>query len=144
MPTAPGAPPKRGVVAVIPRADGRLILIQRSEHVRAPGKYCFPGGTIEPGEEEPAAVVRELREELDLDVRPVRFLWSYRTEWGTDLAWWLARADESAPLRPNPAEVAWAGWMTVEEIEALPDLLPGNLRFFEAYRSGLFSISISS
>jgi len=40
--------PRRGVVAVVMRGE-QFLVIRRSQHVRAPGMYCFPGGTIEAG-----------------------------------------------------------------------------------------------
>ena len=62
---------KHGVVAVILRGE-RFLVIRRSQHVRAPGMHCFPGGGIEPGEAEPDAVRRELLEELGVACRPLR------------------------------------------------------------------------
>lgn len=134
--------PVRGVVGVA-AVDNRLLVIRRSQTVRAPGKYCFPGGTIEPGEAEPAALVRELREELGLAVYPVRELWQCTTAWGTWLSWWLMEPETGVVLQPNEAEVDWAGWMTIDEILALEELLPSNREFFEAYFSGVFGLPIS-
>ena len=39
--------------------------------VAAPGRVCFPGGHVEPGEEDREAVVRECREELQAHVEAV-------------------------------------------------------------------------
>ncbi len=38
------------------------------KHDYLTGKYEFPGGKIEPGEKMPQALMRELKEEMDLDV----------------------------------------------------------------------------
>jgi 8-oxo-dGTP diphosphatase len=134
--------PARGVVGVLAR-ENRLLVIRRSLTVRAPGQYCFPGGTIETGETEPVALVRELHEELALVVQPVRELWQCTTAWGTWLSWWLMEADAAHDLAPNRAEVDWAGWLTIDEILALEELLPSNRGFFEAYFSGAFGLPIS-
>lgn len=48
---------------------GRLLLIQRG-HDPGCGKWSLPGGRVESGETDQAAVVRELREETGLDVLP--------------------------------------------------------------------------
>jgi 8-oxo-dGTP diphosphatase len=58
------------VAAVIERDGpaGKLILIgQRKPGGRHPGKWEFPGGKVEPGEDPRAALARELREELAID-----------------------------------------------------------------------------
>ncbi len=60
------------VAAVIERdgPDGKMILIgQRLPGGRHPGKWEFPGGKVEPGEEPRAALARELREELGIEAR---------------------------------------------------------------------------
>ena len=109
----------RGVVAVIRRGE-RLLVIRRSQHVRAPGTYCFPGGAIEEGETEPDALRREMQEELGCDVTPIRRIWRNCTAWQVDLAWWLAELDADAELRPNLAEVEFCQWLTVAELRELP------------------------
>ncbi len=122
-----------GVVAVIPR-DGRLLAIRRAEGIRAPGAWCFPGGTIEPGEAIPDALVRELREELDVTVVPCRELWQWiRPDGQLLLYWWLADLSESERVTPNPAEVAEARWVTASEFHTLHPVLESNLLFLEHY-----------
>ena len=55
--------------AVIERPDGTFLLAQRPEDKPYPGYWEFPGGKIEAGEDARAALVRELKEELDITVR---------------------------------------------------------------------------
>jgi len=55
--------------AVIERPDGSFLLAQRPEGKPYPGYWEFPGGKIEPGEDPRAALARELREELGIEVR---------------------------------------------------------------------------
>ncbi|HEX4148169.1 MAG TPA: NUDIX domain-containing protein [Pirellulales bacterium] len=131
------ASPRRGVVAVVQR-EGRLLVIRRSAAVVAPLAYCFPGGGIEAGESEEAALVRELAEELHAQVRPLKLIWRSTTPWGVELAWWLA--DLLSEVRANPAEVdAWQ-WSTPEEMSRLPNLLESNREFLAKLAQGAIAL----
>lgn len=48
---------------------GRLLITQRRLHDHLGGLWEFPGGKLEPGESFEACLVRELREELGIEVR---------------------------------------------------------------------------
>lgn len=49
--------------------DGRVLLSQRPEGKRLAGLWEFPGGKVEQGETPEAALIREIREELGIDLR---------------------------------------------------------------------------
>lgn len=58
------------VVAVaLVDADGRVLLAQRPEGKNLAGMWEFPGGKLEAGETPEAALIRELHEELGIDVK---------------------------------------------------------------------------
>jgi len=48
--------------------DGRVLLARRPEGKKMAGLWEFPGGKLNPGETPEAALIRELKEELDIDV----------------------------------------------------------------------------
>lgn len=48
--------------------DGKLLAMQRSEKMTLPGLWEFPGGKIEKGESEKEALIREIQEELALEI----------------------------------------------------------------------------
>ncbi len=54
--------------AVIFRTDGQYLLGQRGPGTFYPGYWEFPGGKVEPGETPHDAIVRELHEELGIEV----------------------------------------------------------------------------
>jgi 8-oxo-dGTP diphosphatase len=57
------------VVAVtLVDADGRVLLAQRPAGKAMAGLWEFPGGKVQPGEAPEAALIRELKEELGIDV----------------------------------------------------------------------------
>ena len=115
-------PVKRGVVAVARRGEF-FLAIRRGELVAAPGRLCFPGGHIEPGETEHEAVVRECREELAAMVQPRECVWRSVTSWGTSLAWWTVQVSGESELVPHPIEVAEILWLSAEEMIREPTLL---------------------
>ena len=49
-------------------ADERVLLAKRPEGKEVTGLWEFPGGKVDPGETPEAALIRELREELGIDV----------------------------------------------------------------------------
>jgi (d)CTP diphosphatase len=95
-------------------------------------RVCFPGGWVDDGESQPTAVVREMREELNADVTPVRCVWQHRfTERPLTLWGWLADL-KSPTLVPNPAEVHEILWLTTDEAVHHPDVLPHTDAFMAA------------
>jgi len=136
MNTVPQDPSRqRGVVGVIFR-DDRLLIIRRSETVAAPGMLCLPGGGIEQGETESEALVREMQEELAINVTPHRRCWRSVTPWGTELAWWIAQLDPDMTPIANPEEVAEVHWLRRDEIRSAKDMLPSLPAFLDAWESG--------
>nr|WP_314433311.1 (deoxy)nucleoside triphosphate pyrophosphohydrolase [uncultured Brevundimonas sp.] len=57
------------VVAVaLVDVDGRVLIAKRPEGKKLAGLWEFPGGKVEPGERPEAALIRELHEELGINV----------------------------------------------------------------------------
>jgi len=77
----------------------RLLVQQRRYPARDAGRWELPGGRVEPGETERAAVIRECKEELDIDVVPTGRV-------GTDVPLhngMLLRVHVAEPADPDPA-----------------------------------------
>lgn len=59
------------MAALVVAPDGRFLATQRmADDPGFPGYWELPGGKVEDGEEDAAALRRELREELDMDAEP--------------------------------------------------------------------------
>ena len=56
------------VVAAVIETRGRFLVTRRQKGVHLAGLWEFPGGKIDEGETHAAALAREIREELDVDV----------------------------------------------------------------------------
>lgn len=61
--------PTIGVVGAVIVRNGLVYCVQRGPDGSLPGRWEFPGGKVEPGEDEAAALIREIKEELRCEVR---------------------------------------------------------------------------
>ena len=56
------------MVAGIAFKDGKVLVGKRPEHLSLGGYWIFPGGKVKQGETREAALVREYKEEIGLDI----------------------------------------------------------------------------
>lgn len=102
--------------------SGRLYLQKRAAWKDAcPGLWdTSVGGHVTAGESPGAALLREAREELDIDAAAARFLFSYlhhgRME--TEYAY-VSALGWSGPVRPDPGEIEEGRFHTRAQIEDL-------------------------
>jgi 8-oxo-dGTP diphosphatase len=111
--------------AVIERPDGTFLLAQRPEGKPYPGYWEFPGGKIEPGEDARRALVRELREELGIEVTQatpwITRVYAY-THATVRLHFFRVTAWEN---EPHPLEDQDIKWQRVGATDVSP-MLPAN------------------
>jgi mutator protein MutT len=130
MMNPPAENPTIGVLGII-RRDGQLLVIQRAKGVSVPLAWCFPGGHIEEGETQAEALVREMREEINVIVKPGEHLMTQTKHDGRlVLHCWSATIVSGRPI-PNPLEVADVRWMTPGEIRRHAGILPGTTEILE-------------
>lgn len=118
--------PLISVVAALIRDGQRFLLTRRSEGRHGAGFWEFPGGKIEPGESGPEALVRELREELGIEVSVgalFRTLTHAYEDRRVELHFFEAEVIDGQPC---PLEVADLGWFLPQEMSGLP-ILPADL-----------------
>jgi 8-oxo-dGTP diphosphatase len=104
------------VAAGILVRGGRVLLARRPEGKHLAGLWEFPGGKVEPGESPDAALVRELREELGVELerfRPFRFAHHVYPETTVLLLAYLCAIDED----PRDASVDWR-WQAIADLDA--------------------------
>jgi 8-oxo-dGTP diphosphatase len=124
------------VAAVIRRADARYLLVRRAAGIPAAGYWTPPTGRPEPGETLGQALIREVREEVGLDVTAGAEVHRCPTFDRTWILLWLEATllNEDAPIVLQAAEVAEARWVTAEEALALEPMFPATRTFFRERR----------
>ena len=93
-----------------PGDDAALLLTRRAAHLRQhAGQWALPGGRMDAGETPEQAALRELNEEVGLDLPPTQVLGcldDYATRSGFVITPVVVWAGAVAALQPNPDEVA--------------------------------------
>lgn len=117
MPTTGAEPlPVILVVAVaLVDADGRVLLAQRPTGKAMAGLWEFPGGKVQEGEAPEAALIRELKEELGIDVAQSCL---------APLTFASHRYERFHLLMPLYICRRWNGTVTAREGQALTWVLP--------------------
>ncbi|MBK8347098.1 MAG: (deoxy)nucleoside triphosphate pyrophosphohydrolase [Saprospiraceae bacterium] len=59
------------VTCAIIKKDERILVVQRGINMRLPLKWEFPGGKIEEAETEEECIIREIKEELNIEIQLV-------------------------------------------------------------------------
>lgn len=73
------------VVAAIIVDDSNILACRRAPHKAAGGKWEFPGGKVEPGENSKQALIREISEELSIECHAIRSFDTSDTQVGDSL-----------------------------------------------------------
>lgn len=124
-PTPPAATnlPIITVVAVaLLDVDNRILLAQRPPGKAMAGLWEFPGGKINPGESPEAALIRELEEELGLDVRasclaPLTFASHAYDTFHLLMPLYVCRTWRG---RPTPREGQTLAWVAPQRLRDYP------------------------
>ncbi|WBB79312.1 (deoxy)nucleoside triphosphate pyrophosphohydrolase [Micromonospora sp. WMMD882] len=126
-------PALKVVVGAAIIAGGRVLACARSAPPEVAGRWEFPGGKVEPGETETAALVRECAEEL-----------AVRVEIGARVGRDVRMAHGRSVLKvyaarllggdqPQALEHADLRWLTADELDSVP-WLPADVPIVAALR----------
>ena len=105
------------IIVLIER--GREVLLARSRHF-PPGLYSVLAGFVEPGETLEEAVMREVREEVGLVIKDIRYFGSQPWPFPHSLMTGFTAAYESGEITLEDPEVEDAGWFTPGNLPTLP------------------------
>jgi 8-oxo-dGTP pyrophosphatase MutT (NUDIX family) len=128
---------KKVVLGIISRKNKKgeteyLLINTKKDFGKYTGFYYPPGGHAKKGETEKQALIREIKEELNLLVEPIRKISETPGDIKGEIdSWWLCRI-KSGKLKIKKGEIASAGYYSPKEIEKL-DLWPATKKFFRKY-----------
>ena len=119
------------VAAALYDARGRVLIARRPQGRHQAGRWEFPGGKVAPGESEAAALARELREELGIEVtasRPFMRLEHSYADRSVELSMWIVERFAGAPRSLEDQELRWVAPADLGQA----DLLEADRPFVEA------------
>ena len=121
------------VVAAIIRKGDRIFATQRGYGEFKDG-WEFPGGKVEPGETSQAALVREIREELDADIEMGSLLTTVEYDYpkfhlSMDCFWAELVPGSEMKLIEHEA----CRWLSIDELAGV-DWLPADIEVIRAIR----------
>jgi len=91
-------------------AEGRVLIAQRPAGKALAGRWEFPGGKVDVGESEHAALRRELREELGIEViaaRPFMRLAHAYQDRDVELSLWIVERFAGEPRSLDAQALKW-------------------------------------
>lgn len=108
---------KTHVAIVIKNSNNEILFVQRSLKKKTlPGCWSFPSGTVEEGEEFFDATKRESREELGIEVEPLKiFAQVELKEFSVKLVFVLCKITKGIPQNKQPEENQRIEWMTLDK-----------------------------
>ena len=111
------------VAAIIQDAEGKYLCCKRAARKASGDKWEFPGGKAEPGENLEQALIREVREELAVDISILR-QFDRTTTGEIDLVCFSAELDDQKPTSSTDhSELRWVRENDLSKLDwAEPDI----------------------
>jgi len=114
--------PVAAVAGFLPDDKGRILLIRRAKEP-SKGKLALPGGFVDIGETAEAALERELKEELNLDLISTEYLTSHPNEYP-----YRGRIVAVLDLFFVGTVRSWAGAEALAEVDSFVHLAPNEIK----------------
>lgn len=106
------------VITVIVNDQGQALLAHNAKF--ASGMYSLIAGFVEAGESLEAAVAREAREEVAIELRDIRYIASQPWPFSNSLMVGFTARYASGTIRPDGVEIEDARWYSREDLPRLP------------------------
>jgi len=122
------------VVAALIKDGEKFLICQRPKNKARGLLWEFVGGKVEKGESKPQALVRECKEELNLDIAVGKEFCSVTHEY-PDITVQLTVFSATANGEPQLLEHNALKWITADEID-LYDFCPADVEILEKIKKG--------
>jgi NAD+ diphosphatase len=106
------------VITLVANDQGEVLLAHNKKF--APGLYSLIAGFIEAGENLENTVAREIREEVNIEVRDIRYIASQPWPFPNSLMLGFTARYVSGDLRPDGNEIEDAQWFSRDKLPGLP------------------------
>jgi NAD+ diphosphatase len=105
------------IIVLVERS--RELLLARSRHF-LPGMYSVLAGFVEPGESLEEAVVREVKEEVGIDVKDIKYFGSQPWPFPHSLMVGFTATYAGGEISLDDSEIEDAGWCTADHLPPIP------------------------
>ncbi|TFE25610.1 8-oxo-dGTP diphosphatase MutT [Cohnella luojiensis] len=113
--------------AIIKNEQGQILIARRKKGKSQAGMWEFPGGKLEPGESPETCLIRELREEMGIEIKPYVWFGVNEHDYGTvriKLIAYLAKYSTGENRLTDHDEYRWAERDELLEYEWAPADVP--------------------
>lgn len=115
-----------GIGAVIISSEGKILLAKRGQTAKNErGKWEFPGGTVEFGDTMKDTIIREMKEELNIEIEPIlhlppidHIIHNDNQHWVTSV--FISKITKGKPTIMEPEKYKEIGWFGMAELQKLP------------------------
>ncbi len=123
---------KKVVVAVISQGDKFLLVSSKKDYGKFTGYFGPPGGHLRETEVEKDGLIREIQEELGINVNPVRKIAVTGSDFKDRETHWFECLLENPNDKIEPkTEVKEVRWFTRDEIQQNDNVFPLTKSFFK-------------
>lgn len=105
------------VAAAILQKDGKYLITRRHKHSHLGHLWEFPGGKLEAGETPEQCIVRECREEIDLEIKPLRVFKEVTHAYPEVTVHLYFIICEIVSGIPRPVDCAGIAWASSDELK---------------------------
>lgn len=109
-----------------------LLISPKKDFGKYTGYYYPPGGHIDQGETEQEALIRELKEELNLNISPITKIAETKADIKDQVTYWWECKAQSTDIKIQESEIANYGYFTENDMKNLK-IWPETVSFFKNY-----------